>query len=136
MVELHLEPVGANVRLLSRRLMGRPEGTAEPKPAPPQQRKAEHGERNGNRQRAAQDEEAGGGKSSDPGRPANDDSELPRVGRGKQPPGKKEKDEERTTGEKIRHGLGRQPSCWRRRMAAPLFVSSLKSLSALRPPVA
>jgi hypothetical protein len=91
--------------------MGRPKGTAEPKPAPPQQRKAEHSERNGKGKRAAQDKETGCGKGGDPGRLANRASEPSRVGRGKQPPRKKEKDEERTTGDKIRHGLGRQPSC-------------------------
>src|SRR5262245_38490057 len=80
-VERDLEPVGLDPRLLPRRLARRAEGIAEAKPASlPEQREAEHRERNGESECAAQDEEPCGGNRRDAAYPAESNSEIAGVG--------------------------------------------------------
>ena len=67
---------------------------AEPKAAaPPDQRKAEHRERNGERQRATQDEEPRRGKRRNAAHLANGDGEIAGIGKSELPPGKQQQDE-------------------------------------------
>ena len=104
-VELDLEPIGLDARFLARRFARRTERIAEPKPgALPQQREAEHRERDGERERAAQDEEPRGGERGDAAHLAESDGETARVGDSELASGQQKQDEERATEEKIDHG--------------------------------
>src|SRR4029450_10742591 len=104
-IELHLQTVGAHVRLLPGRFSRRAEGpAAEPKHVPAaDQCKPEHGKRNGDGERPEHEEEARNRKRRDASCLADYHGELARLGPHKEAASDDEKQEDRTTGKKIRH---------------------------------